>query len=409
LAKTIVLATFGSLGDLHPYVALALGLQERGCRAVIATHEVYRARVESAGLGFRPLRPDYDPTDRKSNAQNMHKWRGTERILREGVLPYLRDTYDDLLAAVHAADVLVSHSIVFPAPIVASQTGIQWVSTVLAPIAFMSAYDPPHSLPAPWMNRVWSFGPSMNRIILKLMQSQLNRWCEPIHELRRTLGLSRGTHDIWEAQHSPHTALAVFSRAIGQPQPDWPAQTIQTGFLFYDQPSSMPADLEQFLDAGPPPIVFTLGSAAVINPGRFFTESAKAIERLGRRAVFLVGGNDVPAANDRFVTAYAPFSQLFPRAAAVVHQGGIGTTAQCLRAGRPALIVPFAHDQPDNAARVKRIGAGSSLPLDRYSAPAVAARLATLEACREGAKRAAEQIAREDGVAAACDAILQLD
>jgi rhamnosyltransferase subunit B len=406
LAKTVVLATFGSLGDLHPYLALGLGLQQRGCRAIIATHQIYRDRVESLGLGFRPLRPDYDPEDRAANAHIMDKWRGTERILRDGLLPFLRDTYDDLLTAIHGADILVSHTIVFPAPIVAAQTGISWVSTVLAPAALTSAYDPPHGVPLPWMNRIWSFGPNANRTILTWMASRLDQWCEPIYDLRRTLGLPRGGHPIMEGQHSPGTALALFSPVIGRPQPDWPAQIRQTGFLFYDQPTSMPPDLEQFLSAGLPPIVFTLGSAAVISPGRFFSESARALESLGRRAVFLAGRNQVPSSSNIFVAAYAPFSHLFPRAAAVVHQGGIGTTAQCLRAGRPALIVPFAHDQPDNAARVQRIGAGRSLPLDRYTARAIITQLSALQSCEAGAQSAAGQIAREDGISAACDAIL---
>jgi rhamnosyltransferase subunit B len=406
LAKTIVLAAFGSLGDLHPHLALGLALRERGCNAIIATHEVYRAKVEAIGLGFRPLRPDYDPTDREMNSLVMDKWRGTKAILREGLLPFLRETYEDLHAAIKGADVLVSHMIVFPAPIVAEQTGITWVSTILAPIALASVTDPPRGAPVEWMNRIWSFGPAVNRTLFAFIRSKLDGWCKPIYDFRHELGLPRGGHPIFEGQHSPQSSLALFSPVIGKPRPDWPAQVKQTGFVFYDQPDAMPPDLEQFLNAGQPPIVFTLGSAAVINPGNFFTESAKAIRLLGRRAVFLVGTNDVPATKDIFVARYAPFSQVFSRAAAIVHQGGIGTTAQSLRAGRPALIVPYAHDQPDNAARVKRIGAGTILPLNRYRAAAIARELLRLEACEPGAKSAAEQIGMEDGIGAACEVLL---
>lgn len=406
LAKTVVLATFGSQGDLHPYLALGLGLQARGCRAIIATHELYRSKVKSAGLGFRPLRPDYDPTDRAANCLAMDKWRGTENILREGLLPHLRDTYEDLLAAIEGADLMVSHTIVFAAPLVAQLTGIPWFSTVLAPIAVMSAFDPPHAFPIPWMNRIWTLGPLVSRAMVSLLRSRVTGWCEPIYNLRRELGLARGEQPLMEGQHSPAKSLALFSRVMGAPQPDWPKQMVQTGFPFYDEASLLSPELEDFLDSGPPPIVFTLGTAAVINPGSFFTESAKAVGLLGCRAVFLVGRNEVPAIRNVFVTGYAPFAQIFPRAAAIVHQGGIGTTGQCLRAGRPALIVPYAHDQPDNAARVKRLGAGLSLPLSGYTSGVIAQQLQQLEGCRNSARNAAAQIAMEDGVATACDALL---
>ena len=104
-----------------------------------------------------------------------------------------------------------------------------------------------------------------------------------------------------------------------------------------------------------PPIVFTLGSAAVHDPGPFFDESAKAAALLERRAVLLVGpepGQMVGAGPDVAVFGYAPFSKLFPRAAAVVHQGGSGTTGQVMRAGRPMLIVPLcARSAGQRAAR----------------------------------------------------------
>jgi UDP:flavonoid glycosyltransferase YjiC (YdhE family) len=406
----IVLATFGSLGDLHPFLALAIGLRERGCQPVIATHELYRQRIQKLGIEFAPLRPDYDPTQEHLNLLSMDPWRGTEVILREGLFPHLRDTYEDLLVAVQGASLLVSHTIAFPSSLVAEKFGLPWVSVSLAPIAMMSPADPPHAAPVPWVNKIWSFGPTANRALIGLLRKQTARWCEPIAQLRESLNLPRGQHPLFEGQHSPLLALALFSRVIGQPQPDWPSTARQTGFCFLDDARDMPAELDDFLSAGPPPVVFTLGSAAVLTAGDFFTESSRAIEKVGCRAVFIAGKESrIASAGNIFVTSYAPYSQVFRQAAAVVHQGGIGTTAQGLRAGRPALIVPFAHDQPDNAMRVVRAGAGLSIPRAKYSAPRAASVIRELldnETYKAGAQRAAASLAQEDGVAAACSAIL---
>ena len=406
----IVLATFGSLGDLHPFLALALGLRERGCHPVLATHELYRERIERLGIEFAPLRPDYDPNHEELNLLSMDPWRGTEVILREGLFPYLRDTYADLERAVEGASLLVSHGIVFPAPLLAQKTGVRWASVTLSPISMMSATDPPHAAPVPWVNKIWSLGPGVNRALIGLLRKQTLRWCEPIDTLRREMGLPSDQHPLFEGQHSPLLALALFSPVIGEPQPDWPSSARQTGFCFLDDAQDMPEDLDRFLNSGPPPVVFTLGSAAVLTAGDFFVESARAIAEVGCRAVFIAGKESrVSPTSNVFVARYAPYSQVFGRAAVVVHQGGIGTTAQGLRAGRPALVVPFAHDQPDNAMRVVRAGAGLSIPRGKYSAAQASAAIRKLlqdNAYTLGAQQAAARLAQENGVDAACRAIL---
>jgi UDP:flavonoid glycosyltransferase YjiC (YdhE family) len=174
----------------------------------------------------------------------------------------------------------------------------------------------------------------------------------------------------------------------------------------------MPPELVRFLDDGPPPLVFTLGSSAVMDAGRFYEHSAAAAKLLGRRAVLLVGtdtGNR-PAALPAGVAAfdYAPFSELFPRAAAIVHQGGVGTTGQAMRAGRPMLVMPYAHDQFDNAGRVARLGIARTISRHRYSPIRAATELRPLLADPRYAQRAAEvgeQVRQEDGVRAACDVL----
>ncbi|HKN75546.1 MAG TPA: nucleotide disphospho-sugar-binding domain-containing protein, partial [Candidatus Acidoferrum sp.] len=242
-------------------------------------------------------------------------------------------------------------------------------------------------------------------------------WTQPWHELRRELGLSASAHDpMFEGQFSPALTLAMFSPVLASPQPDWPPNTRVTGFSFYDRDNdsgSLVPALSAFLDAGEPPIVFTLGSSAVMNAGSFYTDSMEAARRLGRRAVLLIGRDPRnrpfgPLPDGMTVLDYAPFSELLPRAAAVVHQGGVGTTGQALRAGRPMLVTPYGFDQLDNAERVVRLGVARAIPRRTYTARRAAAELAVLLNQPRYAARAGEvgqTVQSEDGVRAACEVI----
>jgi UDP:flavonoid glycosyltransferase YjiC (YdhE family) len=257
---------------------------------------------------------------------------------------------------------------------------------------------------------------------MRFLKGTLESWSEPVYELRAELGLPRVRHPIFDGQHSPYRVLALFSPLFAEPQPDWPPQTRVTGFCFYDRrdaPEDAPGldpSVARFLDAGDPPIVFTLGTAAVFAAGDFYRESIAAARALGRRALLLVGDhahNPLPAPLPEGVAAfdYAPFGELLPRAAAIVHQGGVGTTAQALRSGRPALVVPHAHDQFDNGERARRLGVARWLPRARYNARRAERELRRLLEDPAYATRAAEvgrRLRAENGVANACDRIEEL-
>ena len=146
-AKRVVFTTWGSFGDLHPFMALALELQGRGYDSVIATSPIYRDKVKAERLGFHPVRPDLPPPDAETSAAIIRRvsharW-GPSYLFRQLLVPHLRETYADTLAAVTGADLLVSHQVPLTAPLVAAKTGIKWISSVLFPIAFVSAHDPP--------------------------------------------------------------------------------------------------------------------------------------------------------------------------------------------------------------------------------------------------------------------------
>ena len=236
-------------------------------------------------------------------------------------------------------------------------------------------YDPPAPAPAPWVPKLRVFGVGFMRAFWNIGRRQVLRWTQPIVDLRREIGLPPGKHPVFEGANSPVLVLVLFSAQLAQPQPDWPPQAVVTGFPFYDRDlghQELPSELERFLANGPPPVVFTLGSSAVGAAGDFYMQSLGAVARLGCRAVLLTGSlpQALPKALPPGVIAvpYAPHSAIFPRAAANVHQGGIGTTAQAMRAGKPMLVVPFAHDQFDNGLRVRRLGGGEVLYRERYTA-----------------------------------------
>jgi rhamnosyltransferase subunit B len=421
MPKRIVLSTFGSFGDVHPYVAIALELKARGHTPVLATSEVYREKMEAQGIEFHPVRPELPSFDQPEELGKlvedlMDPREGSERVMQM-LLPHLRDIYADLTGAVEGADLLLTHPLPLVGPLVAQVQRLLWVSSLLAPISFFSVYDPPVPPQFPALYRLMKLSPAIARGVMRLAVRRLDRLMEPVYCLRAELGLPRGEQPLFGGQHSPTCVLALFSRVMAAPQPDWPPHTVVTGFPVYDRrdffaESESPPELVEFLDAGPPPIVFTLGSSAFWVARDFYRDSISAARTLGRRALLLIGhSRNLPSETLPDGVAafeYAPYSEVLPRACAIVHQGGVGTTGQGLRSGRPVLILPHAHDQFDNAARIERLGCGRVLPRPRYNAKSAVKELGALLGDAHYAERAAEKgliVQQENGARAAADAI----
>ena len=411
----IVLTTIGSFGDLHPKIAIALELQKRGHDVVFATHKEYQDKIEALGFEFHRMRPDNTAlNDPQEMARMMDLKTGTEYVIKNWVCANLRETYTDLMDSSKGADFIVAGEGVVAARLVAEKLKIPWAFAVLQPASFLSVYDPSVLPVLPFLARLRGLGSLANRGIIHLSKVLSKSWAEPIHQLRRELELPPlAGNPFIDDKYSPYLVLALFSSVFAKPQPDWAKNTVLTGFAFYDGSESateLAPELQQFLDGGDPPIVFTLGSAAVMAPGRFYQESVQATKQLNRRAVLLMGKNTPPKdlPENIFATSYVPYSQIFSRACAIVHQGGIGTTAQALRTGCPTLVMPYSHDQPDNAARVERLGTSRTIPRKQYTAKRVARQLyELLENPHYAAKASAVggAIRADNGVDVACDAI----
>lgn len=413
--QRIVLATFGSPGDIQPFLAIGLALQALGHQPVIATSPYYRDLVSGAGIAFAPARPDRRPGQQDADYLDRlaRQRRSPGALFREMFLPSPRESLADLLPVVAGADAVVAHPLVSGARLAAEARGIPWISTVMQPMGYLSAHEPPVVGPAWIAAALRRAGAGPTRLAYAAARRITGGWIGDWHALRVEFGLPpEGGHPLWEGSHSPLLSLGLFPRLLGASRVDWPAQARVTGFPFFDRPGSvLPAPLRDFLAAGEAPIVFTLGTTAVNDPGEFYEESLAAARALGMRSVLLVGpGREglFAAGDDAIAVAYAPHALLFPHASAVVHQGGIGTLSEAMRAGKPMLIMPYGHDQADNAWRAERTGAARVIARRRFRRDCVARALEQLLAdatVRAAAARVEREMARDDGARFAASAI----
>jgi UDP:flavonoid glycosyltransferase YjiC (YdhE family) len=335
-------------------------LRDAGHQPVIVMPEFYRPLIDALEFEFHAAGPAIDPNDHALIERVMDPVRGSEVLLRGILMPTLRADYEALDAVARGADAIVTHPITFAGPVIAQARRLPWVSTVLAPMSFFSATDPPVLAPAPFLAHFSRVGPWYGRAVAALVRRSTRSWLTPVFDLRREVGLPPGRHPLFEGQFSPTLTLALFSRVLAEPQatgrgtlpsPDLSFTTAQRRSRRISQSFST---LGRRLSSSP------LEHQRWRRPGISTTRVWRRFAQLGVRAVLLTGGfeqnrpRDIPT-NVRLVDR-APHQLLFPRAAAIVHQGGAGTLAQALRAGKPTLVVPHAHDQPDNAARVVRLG-----------------------------------------------------
>jgi rhamnosyltransferase subunit B len=382
MALRVILTPVGTAGDVLPFVAIGLRLRERGHRVVVAASGRYRSLLDGAGLEL------IETLDAKSDAAALDHpnfWRptrGVRRFTERLILPSTRPQ----VAAIESRferdnTVIVGSTFAFGARIAGEKLGAPMVSIHLAPAPLRSLRDTPAVANIPGF-------PRLPRSSKRLLYWYFDRFvfdavtCPGLNEIRRGYGLAPVTRPLNEWLHSPTRVIGLFPPWFAAPAPDWPEQVRLTGFVLYDGPSSHAAapGLERFLDGGEPPIVFTAGTAQS-HGAEFFRAAVDACARLGRRGVLISGAaKQLPASLPQAVQAfaYAPFGELLPRARAIVHHGGIGTAARAMKAGIAQAVAPMAYDQPDNAARLARLGVSATLPARRLDGPRLAAALSKL-------------------------------
>ena len=409
----ILIYAMGSAGDVHPFVGVGKALQARGHEVIVATSAFFESVVTRAGLGFRAMGTVEDFERIQGNPHLWHPTKALPSIIRHAVNP----SYEPILEVARelhlpGETIILASSLAWATMSVRELLDVPVVSIHLAPSLFVSVHRQPvmHGAPVPqgaplWMKKIqWSIA---EKVVDFHVLPELNRF-----RSRHGLAPTRGVLHGW---HSPDRVIALFPEWYAAPQPDWPKQVIQTGFPLFDESGQreVPRELEDFLDDGEPPVVFTPGSA-MDRGHEFFDEAVRALKLLGKRGILISRFSDtIPADLPKGVRhfSYVPFSHVLPRAAAMVYHGGIGTCAQTLRAGIPQLLMPMAHDQLDNLSRVHDLGTGDGLAPKRFKAKQIAARLDCLindSAVKQRAGEVARQFDPQGWMARTCDLIEEM-
>ena len=373
---TILLLTIGSHGDVHPFIGLGIALKQRGHRVRVIVNPHFADLVTQAGLELIPLGVPEDFTTIRENPDLWHRRKGFQTVFTL-IAKGLEPTYEALMQNYTPGQTVVAaSSLALAARIAQDKFNIPLATIHLSPAIFRSTISPPKLpglfMPA-WLPR--SFKEFLFAVGDRIVIDRLI--APPVNKFRAQLGLPPVHRILNNWWHSPTRVIGLFPDWYAPPQSDWPPQTRLTGFPLFDELTirPAPADLQDFLAAGDAPIVFTPGSA-MHHADDFFRTSLAACQKLNRRAIFLSGHTghippNLPPTIRHF--SYIPLSNLLPKSAAVIHHGGIGTSAQSLAAGIPQIICPFSHDQPDNADRLNRLGVAKIIPPHRYRTPHVSA------------------------------------
>ena len=384
-----LVTTIGSLGDLHPLLAIAFELKRRGHTVVFGTSTNFRRIVESVGLPFGLVRPE----------RNFFQPGYGFEAFQDYIEPHMGAMYDDLVGLSSKIDVLVSTPLMAPAPILAARREISFFDVLLAPPLIAAGPLPEH---------------------LRYLGG------ENLPLVRQAQFIKRGTAmlaafcrsrqiDTLAARARPLVNLYAFPKLMSGTLAEKPGRTKFVGACVFEETGSgLAPPLLEFLDKGEPPVVFTLGSTAVHAVGPTFYETAQtALRQLGLRGVFLTGSDNDPRPTDArdeavYSCAYAPHGPLFLRARVVVHHAGMGTLVHAMRAGIPSLSIPFVFDQPWTALLAERLGVARVLAPRDYGVESLALELSALvqdERYRKRARALAPILVSENGAKNSCDEI----
>lgn len=417
----IIINAIGTLGDLHPLIAVAQALRGKGVTPIFATSHDHVEKIRSAGFeahgivkGHLEIAADLGFTEEAFMRELMTNQKD---MMGKFILDPMPGSVREIEKLMGDVDAVIGSPFSLAGQVMADKYERPFIMTVLQPGLMLSYYNPMVSpdfpmLIAPAKNpvsRMW------NRAWIGLLKfAGRYLFSKAINAVRAEFGAPLKPHlPIFSEADSP-LYLGLYSDVLGGVERDMYPQTQIAGFPIYDsatgEPPKLDPELEAFLGAGPPPLVFGLGSLAFHAAGDFFEQSIVLAKSLDMRAVLLTGQEiSLPLSPDIFAAPYAPHSELFPRAAAIIHHGGIGSTGRALASGKPQLIVPINGDQFDNARRVKGLGIGKVLPLKKYNATRAEKHLRDLlgdAGVKSAAEKIGQKLARETGAQTAAAIIL---
>ena len=418
LGAKILLATYGSRGDVEPFLALALGLKSCGYSVSLMTSTRFAGWIGAYGVDFLPMSDDtlaqIETDDGRAVLDSSTGWfkrLKAGRRLAQKAKPFAKQMIEDAWAGARAfgPDLIVFHPKVLGAPHIAEKLGIPAMLVFLQPM-----FVPTSSFPVPGFPALPL--PGYNRLSYGIVSLSFGLYRKAINQFRRQIGLpaiSSRNEVLSPRKLAPVPVLHPIGRHVVPRPDDWPDWAHVTGFWRLPLPADYAPDpaLKAFLDAGPPPVYAGFGSMPVAHPGKFGDMLVEAIRAAGQRGVIASGwgGLKAIAANDIFVLDAAPHDWLFPRMSAIIHHGGAGTTAAGFHAGVPSIICPFGVDQPCWAQLSVKLGVGAK-PVPRKSMTAEKLEASIREAVndqgmQERARELGEKLRNEDGTGEAVDII----
>jgi rhamnosyltransferase subunit B len=381
MALRILLPTIGSSGDVNPFIEIGRALRARGHDVTIVTNDIFAGQIAASGLGFVALGTAAEAEALMRDPRLWHPRKGLGSIVELALLPNIERLYRIIEERNGPGLVVAASTLCLGARVAQEKLGVPTATLHLQPIAFRSYVD---------NGKLWrlDMGPGMPRPVKSVLFWLMDAiYAEPkvrpgLNAFRSTLGLAPVRGIFSRYFHSPQLVLGLFPDWYAPPQPDWPANAHLTGFILHDDGGSAEAlaEADAFLDGGPAPLLVTPGSAAM-DRTEFFRRAVAACVKAGVRAMLVTNHpGQLPAALPPGIRAfsYLPFSRVLPRCAAIVYHGGIGTLAQAVRAGIPHLVVPNAHDQPDNGHRIERLGLGITLSQFGFGTGSAARAISTL-------------------------------
>ncbi len=364
-----VLASVGSAGDAHPYIALGHALLQRGHEVAFFSNTEHQEATQAAGLEFLAAGDGLNYASAVANPDLWHPVKGLgvlwRNLLAPSIIP-LYKTLDTLQQTEPQLRVLAGPQMM-GARLAQEHLGLHLTSLYTSPAQLRSCHGPvtianthwPSHTPRWLLRTLWH---AVDRYKLDPMaRATLTRHCTE-------LGIAAPTAQIslfGQWMHSTHKGLTLYPEWFAPRKPDHMPQLVYGDFAAYtlDGQVALPADMQSFIDSGSAPVVLMFGTAMAHAQAQFSIWQ-EALARCNLRGIFLSAhAQQFPArrAAHVFYAGYAPFSQLLPQAAALVHHGGIGSCAQALAAGIAQIIQPCAHDQFENARCIQALGVGQRL------------------------------------------------
>lgn len=401
------LVAIGSMGDNLPFFAVGRALAARGHRVTMLASGYFRDAAAKSRLELIEIQS----AERYMEfVEGQRSWSGLEALdhmaaevidLAPKVYEVLRDAY------VPGETVVAAQGYAFGARFAQEKHGVPLATVHLQPMWLRSSYGSPGAL-----GKLPVFvSRGLNWLMDRIVDSRFGR---PLNELRASLDLPPVASVMNRWWNSPDKVIGLFPDWYNAPKPDWPPNTVLTGFPLEKEDFGT-FDLheaEQFLAAGEPPIVFSQSS--ITSDADYYRVSLEVADRLGRRAILLTPfpeliPSSLPSTARHF--RFVPLGWLLPRAAAHVHHGGIGTIAHSIAAGIPQLTVPMVYDQTDNSLRLAPLGISEFLFRRQYTSGRAAKALERMLGSEEFTSRCreySERIRRTEALARACQELESL-